>query len=129
LSDPVKNAVAAGIPVIVIDSGGSKLTKELGGLLYLGQSEYEAGVTAGERVAKLGVKKAVCINQEVGNSSLDGPLQWLLQRFGRRSPVLQGVIDPTEMKSRTLAYPQCSSRCRVHAGLWSNGHRACTRSS
>src|SRR4029078_12852602 len=47
LSGPVKEAVAAGIPVIVIDSGGSKLTKELGGLLYLGQSEYEAGVTAG----------------------------------------------------------------------------------
>ena len=40
LSGPVKNAVAAGIPVIVIDSGGSKLTQELGGLLYLGQSEY-----------------------------------------------------------------------------------------
>src|SRR6476659_10065184 len=71
LSDPVKNAVAAGIPVIVIDSGGSKLTKELGGLLYLGQSEYEAGVAAGERVAKLGVKKAVCANHEVGNVSLD----------------------------------------------------------
>src|SRR5262249_18907386 len=32
LSEPVKQAVAAGIPVIVIDSGGSKLTKDLGGL-------------------------------------------------------------------------------------------------
>ena len=36
LSEPVKNAVAAGIPVIVIDSGGSKLTHELGGLLFHG---------------------------------------------------------------------------------------------
>jgi simple sugar transport system substrate-binding protein len=104
LSDPVKNAVAAGIPVIVIDSGGSKLTKELGGLLYLGQSEYEAGVTAGERVAKLGVKKAVCINQEVGNSSLDDRCNGFSKGLGVEVPVLQGVIDPTEMKSRTLAY-------------------------
>jgi len=104
LSDPVKNAVAAGIPVIVIDSGGSKLTKELGGLLYLGQSEYEAGVTAGERVAKLGVKKAVCINQEVGNSSLDDRCNGFSKGLGVDVPVLQGVIDPTEMKSRTLAY-------------------------
>ncbi len=32
----MKNAVAAGVPVIVIDSGGGKLTKELGGLLYSG---------------------------------------------------------------------------------------------
>ena len=30
LSGPIKNAVAAGIPLIVIDSGGSKLTRELG---------------------------------------------------------------------------------------------------
>jgi simple sugar transport system substrate-binding protein len=104
LGGPVKEAVAAGIPVIVIDSGGSKLTKELGGLLYLGQSEYEAGVAAGERVAKLGVKKAVCINQEVGNSSLDDRCNGFAKGLGVEVPVLQGVIDPTEMKSRTLAY-------------------------
>jgi simple sugar transport system substrate-binding protein len=104
LSGPVKEAVAAGIPVIVIDSGGSKLTKELGGLLYLGQSEYEAGVAAGERVAKLGVKKAVCINQEVGNSSLDDRCNGFAKGLGVDVPVLQGVIDPTEMKSRTLAW-------------------------
>jgi simple sugar transport system substrate-binding protein len=104
LSEPVKNAVAAGIPVIVIDSGGSKLTKELGGMLYLGQSEYEAGVAAGERVAKLGVKKAVCINQEVGNSSLDDRCNGFAEGLGVEVPVLQGVIDPTEMKTRVLAY-------------------------
>jgi simple sugar transport system substrate-binding protein len=104
LGDPVKNAVAAGIPVIVVDSGGSKLTKELGGLLYLGQSEYEAGVTAGERVAKLGVKKAVCLNQEVGNSSLDDRCNGFANGLGADVPVLQGVMDPTEMKNRTLAY-------------------------
>lgn len=104
LGGPVKNAVAAGIPVIVVDSGGSKLTKELGGLLYLGQSEYEAGVAAGERVAKLGVKKAVCINQEVGNSSLDDRCNGFAKGLGVEVPVLQGVIDPTEMKSRVLAY-------------------------
>lgn len=104
LSGPVKEAVAAGIPVIVVDSGGSKLTKELGGLLYLGQSEYEAGVTAGERVAKLGVKKAVCINQEVGNSSLDDRCNGFSKGLGVEVPVLQGVMDPTEMKSRVLAY-------------------------
>jgi len=104
LSEPVKEAVAAGIPVIVIDSGGSKLTKELGGLLYLGQSEYEAGVAAGERVAKLGVKKAVCLNQEVGNSSLDDRCNGFAKGLGAEVPVLQGVIDPTEMKSRVLAY-------------------------
>ena len=104
LGDAVKNAVAAGVPVIVIDSGGGKLTKELGGLLYLGQSEYEAGVLAGERVAKDGVKKAVCLNQEVGNQSLDDRCAGFAEGLGVEVPVVQGVIDPTEMKSRTLAY-------------------------
>lgn len=104
LGDPVKNAVAAGVPVIVIDSGGSKLTRELGGLLYLGQSEYEAGVMAGERVAKLGVKKAVCLNHEVGNSSLDDRCAGFAKGLGTDVPVLNGVMDPTEMKNRTAGY-------------------------
>jgi simple sugar transport system substrate-binding protein len=104
LSEPVKNAVAAGIPVIVIDSGGSKLTRELGGLLYLGQSEYEAGVMAGERVNKLGLTKAVCANHEVGNVSLDDRCAGFAKGLGVDVPVLNGVMDPTEMKNRIIAY-------------------------
>ncbi|MGE3873036.1 MAG: sugar ABC transporter substrate-binding protein [Parvibaculaceae bacterium] len=104
LSGPVKNAVASGIPVIVIDSGGGKLTKELGGLLYLGQSEYEAGVMAGERIAKLGVKKAVCANHEVGNVSLDDRCAGFAKGLGVDVPVLNGVMDPTEMKNRLVGY-------------------------
>ena len=104
LSGPVKNAVAAGIPVIVIDSGGSKLTRELGGLLYLGQSEYEAGVMAGERVKKLGVTKAVCANHEVGNVSLDDRCAGFAKGLGADVPVLNGVMDPTEMKNRIIAF-------------------------
>jgi simple sugar transport system substrate-binding protein len=104
LGGPVKDAVAAGIPVIVIDSGGGKLTKDLGGLIYLGQSEYEAGVAAGERVAKMGVKKAACLNHEVGNQSLDDRCAGFAKGLGLDVPVVPGVMDPTEMKSRTLAY-------------------------
>ncbi|MGQ0485610.1 MAG: rhizopine catabolism ABC transporter substrate-binding protein [Hyphomicrobiales bacterium] len=104
LSEPVKNAVAAGIPVIVIDSGGSKLTRELGGLLYLGQSEYEAGVMAGERVKKLGVAKTVCANHEVGNISLDDRCAGFAKGLGADVPVLNGVMDPTEMKNRIIAF-------------------------
>ena len=104
LSEPIKNAVAAGIPVIVIDSGGAKLTKELGGLLYLGQSEYEAGVMAGERIKKLGLTKAVCANHEVGNVSLDDRCAGFAKGLGVDVPVLNGVMDPTEMKNRLIAY-------------------------
>lgn len=104
LGGPVKDAVGAGIPVIVIDSGGAELTHKLGGLLYLGQSEYEAGVAAGERVKALGLNKAVCMNQEVGNQSLDDRCRGFADGLGVKVPVLQGVLDPTEMKNRALAY-------------------------
>lgn len=104
LSKSVKNAAASGIPVIVIDSGSGKLTRELGGLLYMGQSEYDAGVLAGERVAKLGIKNAVCLNHEVGNQSLDDRCAGFAKGLGVAVPVMQGVMDPTEEKGRTIAY-------------------------
>lgn len=104
LGPSVKAAVAAGIPVIVVDSGGSKLTRELGGLLYLGQSEYEAGVMAGERMRKESITKAVCLNQEVGNTSLDDRCAGFAEGLGVAVPVVAGTIDPIEMTSRTTAY-------------------------
>ena len=104
LGPSVKRGTDAGIPVIVIDSGGAKLTRELGGLLYLGQSEYEAGVAAGERAAKLGVTKAVCLNHEVGNTSLDDRCAGFAKGLGHEVPVLAGTMEPTEMKGRVSAY-------------------------
>ncbi|HVR67226.1 MAG TPA: sugar ABC transporter substrate-binding protein [Verrucomicrobiae bacterium] len=104
LSGPVKNAVAAGIPVIVIDSGGSELSRSLGALLYMGQNEYDAGVAAGKRAAAIGVKHAVCANHEVGNISLDDRCRGFQDGLGSPVPVLQGVMDPTEMKARILAH-------------------------
>ena len=104
LSKQVKNAVASGIPVIVIDSGGSKLTHDLGGLLFMGQDEFQAGVAAGERIKAMGITKAVCSNHEVGNSSLDDRCNGFKKGLGVDVPVLNGVMDPTEMKNRVIAY-------------------------
>jgi simple sugar transport system substrate-binding protein len=102
----VQNAVAAGIPVIVIDSGGAELSRKLGALLYMGQSEFEAGVSAGERVKALGLSNAVCVNHEVGNISLDDRCAGFAKGLGADVPVLQGVMDPVEMKGRILAHLQ-----------------------
>ena len=45
---------------------------------YVGTvSEYDSGVKAGERLAKDGILKVVCINHEVGNVSLDQRCQGL----------------------------------------------------
>lgn len=105
----VQNAVGAGIPVIVIDSGGSELSRNLGALLYMGQSEFDAGALAGERVKALGASKAVCVNHEVGNISLDDRCAGFAKGIGADVPVLQGVMDPTEMKGRILAHLQANA--------------------
>jgi simple sugar transport system substrate-binding protein len=100
----VENAVKFGVPVIVIDSGGAELAHKLGALAYMGQSEYDAGFAAGERVKALGLNNAVCVNHEVGNVSLDDRCRGFADGLGTAVPVLQGVMDPTDMKGRIAAY-------------------------
>lgn len=62
LTPSMEAATAAGIPLIIIDSGGPTLAKNVGALFFMGQSEFGAGIEAGRRASVLGVKKALCIN-------------------------------------------------------------------
>ncbi|MFM8529230.1 MAG: sugar ABC transporter substrate-binding protein [Ilumatobacteraceae bacterium] len=74
LGPSIEAAVAAGIPVITMNSG-SDVAKSLGAMTHVGQTEYEAGFGGGERMAAAGVTKALCVNQEVGNAGLDARCQ------------------------------------------------------
>lgn len=69
LGPSIEKAVAAGIPVISINSG-SDVFKDLGLIAHVGQTEYEAGLGAGVRFKEAGVKNPVCFNQEVANQAL-----------------------------------------------------------
>ncbi|MEE8600860.1 sugar ABC transporter substrate-binding protein [Euzebya tangerina] len=85
LSDSVQAAVDAGIPVISMNSGSDDFA-DLGVLVHVGQTEFEAGLIAGERMAEEGVTNALCINQEVGNTALD-------DRCGGFEEGLDGTVD------------------------------------
>ncbi|MGO1603495.1 MAG: substrate-binding domain-containing protein, partial [Halomonas sp.] len=61
LGGVVQNAVDNGIPVITINSGGD-VARDYGARLHIGQSEYEAGKQAAERMQEMGVEKGVCVN-------------------------------------------------------------------
>src|SRR6266581_2075132 len=69
LGPSIKAAVAAGIPVISINSG-SDVAKSLGVLVHIGQTEEQAGIGGGLKMGAAGVKHALCVNQEVGNAAL-----------------------------------------------------------
>jgi simple sugar transport system substrate-binding protein len=98
LGDSIRNAVAAGIPVVSINSG-SDVFEELGVAAHVGQPEYESGLAAGKRLAAEGVKQALCINQEVGNVALDLRCDGFAEGLGGNVEVLAVSIDPTEISN------------------------------
>ncbi len=106
LSDAIKAAVDAGIPVISINSG-SDVAAELGVLTHVGQTEYEAGKGGGEKMGADGVKNAICVNQEVGNAGLDlrcqGFADGLAESGGTSTVVGVDLADPTGAQQRISA--------------------------
>jgi simple sugar transport system substrate-binding protein len=104
LGKSIKAAVAAGIPVIIIDSGEDQV-EALGAKLFVGTQNYFAqGETAAKRLLSLGVTDGVCANAEPGNlvneSACDG-FKKGMQGHGDRVDI---SMDPTDTGARVLAY-------------------------
>ena len=71
---------------------------------------------AGERIkASSASPRRSALNHEVGNSSLDDRCAGFAKGLGVDVPVLQGVMDPTEMKTRIARLSQRPSGHRVPA--------------
>jgi simple sugar transport system substrate-binding protein len=70
LKASIEKAVAAGIPVITINSGQAQ-SKAFGALAHVGQDETIAGEGAGEKMKAAGVTNALCVIQEAGNVGLE----------------------------------------------------------
>ncbi len=106
LGDSIRAAVEADIPVISMNSG-SDVAEDLGLLTHVGQTEYEAGLGAGQRMGEAGVTNALCVNQEVGNVSLDERCRGFtdgLAESGGTVEVLQiDLSNPTEGQQRIEA--------------------------
>jgi simple sugar transport system substrate-binding protein len=102
LAPAIRRAVKAGIPVVSINSGAD-VFKSLGVLAHVGQLEDRAGLEAGRRLADAGVRRALCINQQVGNTGLDarcGGLARAMREAGGTSRVLEIVDDDPDTPRR-----------------------------
>ena len=103
LEASVAAAVAAGIPALSVNSGDGAWER-LGFLGHIGQTEYESGVAAGERLASGGAKRVLCVNHEVGNVSLDTRCRGLadgLRKSGATMQVLGvSLADPEDAEQR-----------------------------
>ena len=106
LGPSIRAAVAAGIPVISINSG-SDVAKSLGVLVHIGQTEEQAGIGGGVKMGAAGVKHALCVNQEVGNAALTlrckGFREGLAQTGGTVTEIGVNLSNPTQTQQTIAA--------------------------
>jgi simple sugar transport system substrate-binding protein len=88
LKSSIQKAVAAGIPVITINSGQDRST-EFGALTHVGQSESVAGEAAGAKLKEAGVKNLLCVIQEAGNVGLEARCAAAAKGLGGKAQNLQ----------------------------------------
>ena len=107
LKKSIISASKNNIPIIVINAG-SKIIEEVDILTYIGQSEYEAGMKAGQEMVKHNVKSVLCINHEVGNISLDQREQGFRRVLSENDITVKTIpidaSDPSETRETIRAY-------------------------
>ncbi|MCW2768676.1 MAG: sugar transporter substrate-binding protein [Aeromicrobium sp.] len=93
LESSIKKAVAAGVPVVTINSGVDKF-KAFGAITHIGQTETIAGEAVGERLKAAGLKNGICVIQEAGNIGLEERCKAVAATFGGKMTNLQ--VDGTD---------------------------------
>ncbi|WP_455753269.1 substrate-binding domain-containing protein [Streptomyces clavifer] len=107
----VAKAVAAGIPVITVNSGSAE-SKSFGALTHIGQDESIAGEAVGDELDDRGRKKALCVLHEQGNvgheqrcagakKTFDGTMQ-NLHVDGTNMPDVQASIEAKLDSDRSI---------------------------
>ncbi len=106
LGPAIKAAVAAGIPVITMNSGLEN-SAALGALMHVGQPEYLAGQSAGKRAKAEGATKALCMIQEAYNTALVDRCEG----YGESVPMefTDTTSDPATIQTRATAALQANS--------------------
>ena len=107
LDGPVKEAVDAGIPVIIAAAGEDSV-ETTGALGFVGQNEFEVGFKAGQQLKAAGVKRAACLNPAVGTPNLDARCAGLEKALGGGTVDVVAIdqTDRTAAKNRVKAILQ-----------------------
>ncbi len=113
LQASIKKAVAAGIPVITINSGQDK-SKAFGALAHVGQDEGIAGKGAGEQMKAAGVTKSLCVIQEAGNIGLE-------QRCTGYKQGLGGEVQNLQVENTNPSGAQATIKAKLQSDPSING--------
>ena len=110
LSQPIRDAVDKGIPVIIINSGTPEQAADVGALMYVGQPEYDAGLAAGERAKRDGVGSFLCVNHVISNPVVAERCRGFADGLGVElgDSMIDSGQDPAEIKNKVKAYLQAN---------------------
>ena len=107
LEKSIKAAVAAGVPVVTINSGIDQW-QQFGAITHVGQSETIAGKAAGDQLNNLGVKNALCVIQEAGNVGLE-------QRCAGAKSTFSGTLTNLQTDNTDLAGSEATIESKIQA--------------
>jgi simple sugar transport system substrate-binding protein len=107
LKASIERAVAAGIPVVTINSGEAQ-SKAYGALSHFGSDETVAGQAVGTGLKKAGVKNVVCVVQEAGNVALE-------QRCAGVKATLGGTVSNLQVDNNNLPGAQSLIQAKLQA--------------
>jgi len=94
LCPTIKQAVAAGIPVVMFNAGVINW-QQCGGMSFFGQDETIAGIAAGKRLASEGAKKVLCVLQAQGQVQLEARCDGVKQGLGSTGTMEKLYVDGT----------------------------------
>ncbi|MCW2701212.1 MAG: Monosaccharide transporter substrate-binding protein family [Blastococcus sp.] len=101
LQDSVEAAVAAGIPVVTINSGGER-SAEFGAIGHVGQDETIAGQGAGRQLARAGAENVLCVVHEAGNIGLEQRCSGASKGLGSEVNTLQVDVNDLQAAQSTI---------------------------
>jgi simple sugar transport system substrate-binding protein len=92
--------VAAGIPVVTINSGGDR-SAEFGAIGHVGQDEAIAGEGAGRELGADGARSVLCVIHEAGNIGLQQRCDGASEGLG--APVIALQVDINDLQGAQSA--------------------------
>ena len=92
---PIRDAVAAGIKVILFNAGTLEKAEELGAMNYIGSDEYVAGRAGGAKLVELGVTKGVCVNTLPGTANIEARCQGMIDAMSEAGASAEQLPMPS----------------------------------
>ncbi len=103
LKDPIANLRAAGIDLVVMNSGGSSAS-DLDALTFVGQTESVAGEIAGAAAKKMDQpKKVICVNHYIMDADSTRRCNGFADGSGAKVVEIDSTEDPTSVAQRVQA--------------------------